>query len=124
MEQEESFTFQDQTERIYKDKEILVGTLLGGALAAGYMAAENYKSFGEPAKARRTWIITIFVTVLLFFISFAPYIDRAPGRLLGLVCAGIIFYLVRVYQGKKIDNHIRDGKEIHSWGKTIGVAAA
>lgn len=109
--------------KIYKDREIWVGTLLGGSLAAGYMVAANYKAFGETDKVRKTWFVTIAATVFLFYISlFAPYLDRIPNQLFSLVCAGIIVVLAQIYQGEKIRSHIRAGGQIQSWWKTLGVA--
>lgn len=121
-EQETTINHQSRTEKVYKDREIWVGTLLGGTLAAGYMVAANYKAFGETDKVRKTWFITIAATVILFLILFfAPYVDRLPNQLFSLVCAGIIIVLAQIFQGEKINAHIRAGGRIQSWWKTIGV---
>jgi len=42
---EQKINIQTPTEKIYKDRAIGVGTFLGGPLAAGYLIAENLKSF-------------------------------------------------------------------------------
>ena len=74
MEQEIILNNQIPTEKIYKDKEVWVGTFLGGPLVAGYFIAKNFKVFGEADKARKTWVIAIIATMFLFGISFyAPY---------------------------------------------------
>lgn len=124
MQQETIFDHQASTnEKIYKDREVWVGTLIGGPLVAGYMIARNFKVFGEPDKARNTWIITALFTVGVFYMAlFAPYLDRVPNTLFGLVYAGITIVLVRLYQGEKIIEHIRAGRQIHSWWQTLGVA--
>lgn len=122
MEQETTINHQSRTEKVYKDREIWVGTLLGGTLTAGYMVAENYKAFGETGKVRKTWFITIATTAILFLVLFfAPYVDRLPNHLFSLVCAGIIIVLAQLFQGEKINAHIRAGGRIQSWWKTLGV---
>lgn len=125
MEQEATVDYQSRTKKIYKEREIWVGTLLGGTLAAGYMAAENYRAFGETDKARRTWVVTAAATAFIFYVSFfAPYIDRLPSQLFSLVCAGFVIALVQVYQGERIRAHVRGGGEIQNWWKTVGVSIA
>ena len=124
MEQETTVNYQSRTEKVYKDREIWVATLLGGTLAAGYMVAKNYRAFGETEKVRKTWLATVVATALILIVSFAPYIDRLPNYLFSLVCAGIVVVLVQMYQGEKIRMHIRAGGRIQSWWKTLGVSIA
>lgn len=108
--------------KIYKDKEVWVGTYLGGTLVAGYMIAANFKQFGETGKARKTWAAAIVATILIFFIAFyAPYIDRLPNFLFPLVYTGITVVLMQLYQGEAVKNHLRAGGKIHSWWKALGV---
>ena len=57
---------QSPTGKIYKAREIEVGAFIGGPLVAGYFIAENFKVFNQPDKAKRTWVITIIVTILIF----------------------------------------------------------
>ena len=125
MEQETTVNYQNRTEKVYKDREIWVATLLGGTLAAGYMVAKNYRAFGETDKVWKTWLATVAATAFIFYTAFfAPHLDRIPGQLFSLVCAGIIIVLVQIFQGEKIRAHISAGKQVQSWWKTIGVASA
>ena len=125
MEQETTLNYQSRTEKVYKDREIWVATLLGGTLAAGYMVAKNFQALGETHKVRKTWIVTFAVTVIVFLIGFyAPYLDRLPNFLFVLVIAGIVVVLAQMYQGERIRRHIRAGGQIQSWWKTLGVSLA
>jgi len=125
MKEEKYIYSQNPTEKIYKDREIWVATLLGGTLAAGYMVAQNFRALGETDKVRKTWIVTIAATAFILFASFfAPYLDRLPHFLFPLVCAGIIVVLAQMYQGEQIRRHIRAGGRIQSWWKTLGVSFA
>ena len=49
--------------KIYKDPALLLGAFFGGPLAAGYMIAGNFKAFGRPDKAKKTWLFTILATI-------------------------------------------------------------
>jgi hypothetical protein len=108
--------------KIYKDRQLWIGSFLCGPLVAGYIFAKNYESFGEPEKVRKTWIYAISGTIALFVISFfAPYIDRVPNILFPLVYSGIAASLMRLYQGERIDSHVRNGGQIQSWWKVTAV---
>lgn len=123
MEQDITLDYRKPSEKVYKDREIWVGALLGGTLAAGYMVAANYKAFGEADKRRKTWFVTIAATAFLFYILlFAPFVDRLPHQLFSLVCAGLIVVSARLFQGEKIAAHIRAGGRVQSWWKTLGVS--
>lgn len=73
--------------KIYGDRAINIGTLIGGPIAAGYLIAENYKVFNEFSKARRTWLYTILASIIIFrycifYPGFYESANRiAPGRL-------------------------------------------
>ena len=51
--------------KLYKNRTVYIGTLLGGTLVAGYMAAENFKQLGQPEYTKRSWKIAIFTTILV-----------------------------------------------------------
>lgn len=109
--------------KIYKDRAIGVGTFLGGPIAAGYFIAENFKEFGESHKAKLTWIIAIALTLLLTVgLYFAPFADRIPSQLFPLVYSGLIYALVRFYQGGQIDAHLAKGGQLYSWWRVIGIS--
>lgn len=123
MEQETSAEKQIPEGTIYKDKAMWVGTAIGGPLVTGYLAAHNYRVFGEKDKVWKTWLIAIAVTMLIFSMAiYAPYADRIPGSLFALVYTGIAYLVVRIWQGAKISVHIRAGGRIFSWYRVIGVS--
>lgn len=125
MEQETTDNYPSRTEKVYKDREIWVATLLGGTLAAGYMVARNFQALGETGKVRKTWAVTFAATVIIFLIGFyAPYLERFPGFLFPLVIAGIVVVLAQMYQGERVRRHISAGGQIQSWWKTLGVSLA
>jgi hypothetical protein len=113
----------EQETTIYKDRAIWVGTALGGPLVAGYLAAANFRAFGERDKVWKTWLIAILATLFIFYIAaYAPYVERIPNMVFVLVYTGIAFLVVRIWQGAKIDAHIRAGGRVFSWLRVVVVA--
>jgi hypothetical protein len=108
---------------IYKDRAMWVGAAIGGPLVTGYLAASNYKVFGEKDKVWKTWLVAVAATVLIFSIAlYAPFADRIPNGLFGLITAGMAYLIVRIWQGAKIDAHVRAGGRVFSWYRVIGIS--
>lgn len=106
--------------KIYKDRAIWVATFLGGPLAAGYIIAENFKTFNEPEKAKKTWIFSIIATIIVFGgVFLIPENVKIPGQLIPLIYTGIAFYLVQHFQGKQILEHLNFGGHFFGWGRII-----
>lgn len=120
MEPELSIIQQPQTGKIYKDRAIYVGTFLGGPLVAGYLIANNFKVFNEPVKVKKTWIYTIIATIIIIIGAFLiSNIAKTSGPLIPIIYAIIAYYLVKSFQGKKIDTFINSGGSTYSWWRTI-----
>ncbi len=102
--------------KIYKSNAIRVGTFLGGPLVAGYLIAENYRTFNEDDKAKRTWLITAIATVLILGAVFLiPDSVKIPNVVFPLIYSWIASYLVQHYQGGQIDGYITSGGETYNW---------
>lgn len=117
---EQELEIQKPAQKIYKDREIWVGTFLGGPLAAGYLIAENFKAFNEEEKAKKTWIIAIIATVLIFGgVFLIPDDVNIPNQLIPLIYTGIAYFLVQHFQGENIMAHIKSGGQLFGWWRTI-----
>lgn len=113
------------TKRIYKDNKIWLGAYLGGPLVAGYLIAENFKSFNEINKAKKTWIYTIIATILIFggiFLIPENVLENIPKYITPLFYTAIAYGLVKHYQGKNISAFIALGGKQFGWGRTIIVS--
>lgn len=111
------------TEKIYNDKEISLGTFLGGPLAAGYFIAQNFNEFGDTKKSKLTWLITIVITIVIFGgLLFIPFIERFPSQIIPLFYTSFAYLIFRIYQGERTDSHIKQGGQVHSWWRVIGVS--
>lgn len=119
---EQTLDIQTPTHKIYKDRAVWVGALLGGPLAAGYIIAENFKAFNQPDKAKKTWIYTIIATIVIFGGIFSiPDSVKIPNQIIPLIYTGIAYYLMQHFQGANITAHINAGGQLHSWWRTISV---
>lgn len=106
--------------KIFKDSHFYGAIFLGGPLVGGYMMAENYKAFGEPEKARTTWIITLLSTIAIFAFSF--FLNsrvHSPNMAIPLIYTGLGAMLMRRYQGDKIVSYLADGGAAYDWKRTL-----
>ena len=108
--------------KLYNDRSIYVGTFLGGPLVAGYLAAENYKKLGQPAKVKNAWIIALIATLaILGAIFFIPGLEKIPNYLIPLIYTAIAQFLIQKFQGNAIKAHIAQGGQIYSTWRAVWI---
>jgi hypothetical protein len=108
--------------KLYKDRAIYVGTILGGPLVAGYLAAENFKHIGQPDKVKNAWFVAIIATVVIFGVVFyIPGVQKLPNYIIPLIYTGIAQYLVQRFQGNAIKEHIAQGGQIYSVWRAVWI---
>lgn len=119
----EKSVFEDiPTEKIYTANAIKIGTFFCGPLVAGYCIAENFKAFNEFENAKKTWLFSIFTTLLIIALVFVIP-DNVPTFIFPLTYLLITSYFLKKYQEKHIQNHIDNGGETYSGWRTalIGI---
>jgi uncharacterized membrane protein YbaN (DUF454 family) len=110
------------TGKIYPEKMIWRATILGGPLVAGYLIAENYKTFDAPEKATKTWIIAVLVTVAIFAAVFAiPDSVKIPNMVFPFIEAFIASIIVQKFQRADIANHENTGGPAHGGWRVFAV---
>jgi hypothetical protein len=123
MEQQTLGSSQISTRLIYSNREIYVGTFLGGPLVAGYLISENFKSFDETGNAKKALIYAIVATIaILGTVILVPEKSRFFDQIIPITYTIITYYLVKHFQGQKITAHINAGGQIYSWWRTIGAS--
>ncbi|WP_428228515.1 hypothetical protein [Flavobacterium sp.] len=111
------------TEKIYTEKAIRIGTFLGGPLVAGYFMAENFKVFNDDEKVKKTWIITILFTLLVFGLIFLiPENINIPNIIFPIIYMGIAGYFTKKYQEKNINEHTQNGGEHYNGWRIAGIS--
>lgn len=109
--------------KIYKDKMIWIGAFLGGPLVAGYIIAENFKSFGNRNAATKTWIFTILATLLIFAVAFLiPENTKGFERVIPITYTVIAASLLQHFQGKQLLSHIASGGQVYSWWRLLAIS--
>jgi hypothetical protein len=99
---EQDILTQQSTQKVYNTNSFTIATILGGPLAAAYMASRNFNSFGEPNKGRYAWMIAIFLLVAAMVTTLLPGFERIPNFIY------LVFRqskYVTIY--RKVDNCIR-----------------
>jgi len=107
MEQENNFEeFENTpTSKIYKEKAVLVATFLGGPIVSGYLFSENFKALGLESKVKKTWLITIIVTIIIFFVAiFIADNVKIPNQLLPITYSAIAYGVFTKYQAEGVKN--------------------
>jgi len=108
--------------KLYNDRSFYVGTLLGGPMVAGYLAAENYKKLGQPAKVKNAWIIALIATLaILGAVFFIPGLEKIPNYIIPLIYTAIAQFLVQKSQGNAIKAHIAQGGQIYSTWRAVWI---
>lgn len=106
--------------KLYSSKSITSATFLGGPLAAGYLISENFKALNKEDLGRKSLIIGITATILLFagmFMLPENIIDKIPSQLIPLIYTGIIWGIVEWNQGEILKAHKENGNSFFSGWK-------
>ena len=112
-----------QTPKIYSERAIWAGTFIGGPLVAGYLIAENFKTFNKTTAARNTWIFAILATIVIFGgVFLIPNAEKLPRQIIPIIYTAIAYALVKHYQGIEINAHVSTGGPVFSWWRTLGIS--
>ena len=110
--------------KLYSSKSIGGATFLGGPLAAGYLIGENFKALNKPDEGRKSLIIGIVATIVLFVgIYMIPenIIDKIPNQFIPLIYTGIIWGIVEWKQGDILKAHKENENSFFSGWKAAGI---
>lgn len=116
----------EEANKFYSQRAITIATYFGGPLAAGYLVKKNFEVLDQPDNAKKSLIIGIVSTILLFAGIFSipePIIDKIPQPLIPLIYTAIISLIVERIQGKILKHHKESGGEFYSGWKAAGVGA-
>lgn len=116
----------EETKRFYSQRAISIATYFGGPLAAGFLVKKNYEALEQPDNARKSLLIGIIATILIFagiFLTPEDIIDKIPNAVIPLIYTGIIYLIVERVQGESLKNHKESGGEFYSGWKAAGVGA-
>jgi hypothetical protein len=108
MEKEQISDHSAPTGKIYEERNIWVGSLLGGPLVAGYMIAENFKRFGDLNKSKQTWIYTILICIIILSVLLLIHDDvKIPNHIIPLVYTCVAYGVTKVFQARQIERLLK-----------------
>ena len=111
----------DESVTLYGETSVLIGTYVGGPLAATYMLYRNERAVGRAQDAKIVAVIGVLVSVLVFLIVYvAPevIIDRIPTLLIPLSYA-LVAWQVAIERKKRYGER-QTAK--HAWWNVLVVA--
>lgn len=112
----------DVSDKIYTERKMVIGVLLGGALAGGYYFWRTFNALGMPRRAMAAVVIALIVLALTLGSIFIPALDRVPNIAFYGLQAGLTIGAIRAYLSTDIDAHVNAGRPEYGWGNTILVA--
>ena len=110
--------------KFYSQKAIGIATFIGGPLAAAYLIRENYLSLDKPNEGKKSLIIGIVSTILLFtgiFMIPESIMEKVPNMVLPAIYTGLIYLIVERIHGAILNQHKENENEFYSGWKAAGV---
>ncbi|MDN3505799.1 MAG: hypothetical protein P0S96_01050 [Simkaniaceae bacterium] len=111
---------------VWSQGQIILASYLSGLIGGCYLLGRNYKKLGQPAAARKSYILgilgTILLSTLLFFLP-EELFSRIPNSIIPMFCSSIIIAFAS-YQKKPIKELLTNGEKRHSywWCLLISIA--
>jgi hypothetical protein len=112
---------QQSTRKVYKTNSFAIATILGGPLAAAYMASSNFNSLGESNKVRYTWVAAVLLILLAMVVTSLPGLESVPAFFFALLFLLIVQLLVHRFQAKKIREHIENGGQVYPVSRALAI---
>jgi len=110
-------------ERVYTERKILIGVLLGGSLAGAYYFWRTFNALGKPKYATAALVTASVVFTATIVTVFIPALDRIPQFVFWGTQIGLVYGAIRGTDLNTILNErVATGGSVYGWGNTIVVA--
>lgn len=110
--------------KLFTEKQVGVGTFLGGPIPAGIMIYLNYKSLGKDYEANISMAITLlFSSLFFYFLVITPIevLDQVPDLIFTSVIALISYIIYRNFMSDLVETSLSDGAQIVSNWRVAGI---
>ena len=106
------------TNKVYKEAAIQIGTFLGGPLVAGYLIATNFKQLGEDEKVKKTWLwACIGFVAYMVMATIIP--ETVPAIVFNIIAVAITQVIILNFQSAQIKAHIEAGGPLYSTRRAV-----
>ena len=116
----------ENTKLLYSQRAFLIATFLGGPLAAGILARQNFINLDKEKLGFYALITGIITTILLYigiFLIPEIIIDKIPTPLIPAIYTAIILFIVEKLQGNDLREHKEHNGKFYSIWKTLSIGA-
>jgi hypothetical protein len=110
--------------RYFSPWQVLVGAIVGGPLAGGFLIASDYGAFGTAGKGRVALAVSCAVIVagVLLQNLLASHLDPADGSIVAGLVAGLYGVHAQVALTGEIARRRSLGWQPHSWPRVLGIS--
>ena len=110
--------------RYFSPWQVLVGTILGGPMAGGYLIASDHSAFGAAGRGRATLVISCLVIVggVALQSALGDRFNPADGSVVAGLVAGCYGVYARVALTGEIARRGGLGWLPHSWLRVLGIS--
>jgi hypothetical protein len=109
-------------DKIYTERKILTGVLIGGSAAGAYYFWRTFRALGKPGHAVAAVSIAAVVMLVTLGSLFIPALDRVPSSVFHIIQTGLALGAIRGFLSTGIAGHIDENRTVYGWGNTILVA--
>lgn len=106
-------------EKIYTERKILTGVLLGGSIAGAYYFWHTFRALGKPRHAFAALIVAATVLIITFASLFIPLLDQIPNAVFHGLQVGVALGAIRAYLPTDITADVESKKGVYGWGNTL-----
>jgi hypothetical protein len=112
--------------RYYTPWQILIGTILGGPMAGGFLIAGDHSAFGAAGKGRLALGVSCLVIVAIVLLrgAGADTLDPVEGSIIAGFVAGLYGVYARVALTAQIASRRTAGWTPHTWPRVLGISFA
>jgi hypothetical protein len=108
----------------YSPWQVLVGTILGGPLAGGFLIASDHSAFGAAGRGRAALVVSCLVIVGAVVLQGAlgDRLEPADGSIVAGLVAGFYGVYARVALTGEIARRRGLGWLPHAWVRVLGIS--
>lgn len=110
--------------QLHSTRAILIGTFLGGPLAAGYLMMENYQNLDRKESANKALLYGIGGTILLFTLIFLipdSIMTMIPSPVIPIASMAAVYAIVESQLGETLKIHQAKDRVFYSRWRALVV---
>jgi hypothetical protein len=106
--------------KLHDNKNIIIGTFLGGPLAGAFLMSENFKNLNQQHFVVKTWAIAIAGLLVLIASAYIPIIEKIPNIFFSFLSIMIVSFFVNKYQADYMQEHVTQKGLFYSRWRAVG----